>query len=196
MWDNVNTIAFLLCHAWLQVGLLDLLAVDAGLGAGLGEQGHWEGEERSRREQQQQRGEVWASSTGTWWMAQEEVQRGELLGSGSGGAAGGSGQDGVSGCGQRESHHVQVLCATVGVWQSEVVVRASAMGVDVRPAPLLEARLAARTAEAMCRLCRGEGLGGAYGPAPEWLLAKIQVRFLTWTGGRFQALQLGQATRA
>ncbi len=47
--------------------------------------------------------------------------------------------------------------------------------VEARPPPLLVARLAARAAEALCRLCRGQGLEGAYAPAPEWELARAQV---------------------
>ncbi len=47
--------------------------------------------------------------------------------------------------------------------------------MPARPPALLTARLAARSAEALCRLCRGEGLEGAYSPAPEWEFATAEV---------------------
>ncbi|KAG2483768.1 hypothetical protein HYH03_017365 [Edaphochlamys debaryana] len=66
------------------------------------------------------------------------------------------------------SHHQHSLVATLGVWQEG---RHGVLRVpdDARlppepgvPPGLQLARAAERTAEAMCRLCRGQGLAGAY----------------------------------
>ncbi len=157
-----------------QVGMLDLQAADAGLGAGLGEQGLGGGEGEAGGQgqgshQTQQQMESLEGMGKVWWFAQEEVQRGQLLG------VSGSRQVGAGTLGWLEDQHVYVLCASFWTWYLEMCNRAAAGGTAVRPPPLLAARLAARAAEALCRLCRGQGLGGTYGPAPEWLCAKIQV---------------------
>ncbi len=80
-----------------------------------------------------------------------------------------------------EDYHSHIVHATVVDWHGVEQQQAAAAGVPAGPPPLLAARLAARAAEALCRLCRGQGLGGAYAPAPEWQFAKAEVR--CWLAG-------------
>ncbi len=159
----------------LQVALLDQLAVHAGMGAGLvvDDQGEQQG---GQQEGQQACG--WEGSSGTWWLAREEQRQGKVLGSGPRGGDGSGERDSeMHGrtAGWLEDVHCHVLCGTLLEWESVPAQLAGQAGVEARPPPLLVARLAARAAEALCRLCRGRGLGGAYAPAPTWELAKAQV---------------------
>ncbi len=136
----------------LQVALLDQLAAHAGMGAELGG-----GEEGEGQGQQAVQAEGWAGSSGAWWSDREEARRGLLVG------------QGAERRGWLEDYHCFIVAATQAEWSW---TRSS---VPAGPPPLLTARLAARAAEALCRLCRGQGLGGEYGPAPEWQFAKAQV---------------------
>ncbi len=156
----------------LQVALLDQLAVHAGMGAGLvvDDQGEQQG---GQQEGQQACG--WEGSSGTWWLAREEQRQGKLVGWERLGGAG-SGQMGDEDTvWWLEDFHCYVLHGTLVEWGCVTGQLAGPAGVEARPPPLLVARLAARAAEALCRLYRGQGLEGAYAAAPEWLLAKAQV---------------------
>ncbi len=167
----------------LQVALLDQLAVHAGMGAGLVEEAQG-GEARQQQggQQGQQDTGGWEGSSGTWWLAREGERQGKLLGLDSLGGEG-SCCDSGSGAGggsmpwrlEMEDAHCHVLYGTLFDWVGVPDHLAAEAGVAPRPPPLLAARLAARAMEAACRLCRGQGLGGAYAPAPEWQLAKAQV---------------------
>ncbi len=171
----------------LQVALLDQLAVEAGMGAGLGECEDAEGRrtrQQRRRQQQQGEGEEegWAGSSGTWWFAREQAQRGELLeeeSSGTGGAGGGGGRKPLRSRYLQENEHAEVLDATVALWSwrgDEADLAAAAAGAPARPPPLLAARLTARAMEAVCRLGRGEGLDGGYGTLQACIFALDEVR--------------------
>ncbi len=147
----------------LQVALLDQLAAHAGMGAELG------GEEEEAQEQ----ADGWAGSSRAWWYAREEAQRGELLGPKDGE------EEPVAGsptAGWLEGRHCNIVSATLCAWRTaEVVQLEMEAGVPAAPPPVLRARLAARAAEALCRLCRGQGLEGAYAPAPQWEFARARV---------------------
>ncbi len=168
----------------LRVGLLDRLAVHAGLGAKLEEiQGGLglQGVRADAREEQAGAEQVgWEGLSGAWWFAGEEARRAQQ-GLGPGGEDGASGSAGRQAFGETggwlEDHHCHAVYATFVQWMldGQAAEGAAAEGVLDRPPPLLVARLAARAAEALCRLCRGEGLGGAYSPAPEWQFAMAQV---------------------
>ncbi len=178
----------------LQVALLDQLAAHAGLGAELGpagEEGQEEGpgqqgqgaggqqgadQQRAQQEQQQQAGEAWMGTSGAWWFAREEAERGQLLGLVEGVVGQGpEAQVRSSTAGWLEDYHCQVVFSTLFEWSVASAELAEEAGVLAWPPPLLTARLAARAAEALCRLCRGEGLDGAYAPAPEWQFAASEV---------------------
>ncbi len=156
----------------LQVALLDQLAAEAGMGAELGE-----GEEQQQEEEEgQQAAGGWASRSGKWWFAQEEARQGKLLGV----EAGRCGEPLRSRvAGWLEDYHSNIVSATFGEWESAELGGGRKLeavaGVPARPPLLLVARLAARTTEALCRLCRGQGLGGAYTPAPEWIFCRSGV---------------------
>ncbi|KXZ46684.1 hypothetical protein GPECTOR_41g648 [Gonium pectorale] len=121
-----------------------------------------------------------------WWLARVEARRGAVTGSSSstGGAAGGT-------VGWLEDAHCHAICVSLGYWRrSELRCLRSLLPPRLHPSlaapppgappPLALARLAARTAEALCRLYRGQGLGGAYGPGPpEWMF--VRNRALTDT---------------
>ncbi len=158
----------------LQVALLDRLAVHAGMGAGLVvEQG-----EQQQGKQGEQRACGWEGGSGTWWLAREEQRQGKLLGLDPNGGDACYGRDTETRwntAGWLEDDHCRVLHGTLKEWAFVPAQLAAQAGVEARPPPLLVARLAARAAEALCRLCRGQGLGGAYAPAPTWELAKEQV---------------------
>ncbi len=151
----------------LQVGLLDQLAAHAGMGAGL------EGEEEAEGQGQQEDG--WEGSSGTWWFVREEAERGQLVGHGK--------ESLEERLGRLEDHHGHIVAASLGDWSWTMAQMAAEAGVPAGPPFLLAARLAARAAEALCRLCRGEGLGGGYGPAPEWEFAMAQVGLEERTDG-------------
>ncbi len=169
----------------LQVALLDQLAAHAGMAAGLEE---WEGgsglqEGGDGARQAPECG--WEGSSGTWWLAREEEAQGQLLGLDP------YGGDASRACDQEtrsktagwlEDYHCHIVHVTVQDWLSVDPAKAAAAGVPAAPPPLLVARLAARAAEALCRLCRGQGLGGAYAPAPEWQFALSTVRSLRVRG--------------
>ncbi len=144
----------------LQVALLDQLAAHAGMGAEL------EGEEAG--ESQGEQAGAWVGSSGSWWFAREEARQGQLLGV----VEQAQGQT----AGWLEDRHCTILYGVFRRWCAETETQLDAeAGVPARPPPLLAARLAARAAEALCRLCRGQGLRGAYAPAPMWEFAKCQV---------------------
>ncbi len=121
----------------------------------------------------QEQADGWAGSSGAWWFAREEARRGELLGP----------QDGeeehVAGgptAGWLEGRHCDIVSGTLWAWQTAEDMRMEEEArVPEAPPPVLRARLAARAAEALCRLCRGQGLEGAYAPAPQWELAMAEV---------------------
>ncbi len=169
----------------LQVALLDQLAVHAGMDAGLAvEQGEGEQQEgqqhgghpgqEGQQGQQGQQACGWEGSSGTWWLAREEQRQGKVLGVSwfrDESRVGGGGNT----VGWLEHNHCHVLHGTLVEWEYVTGQLAGQAGVEARPPPLLAARLAARAAEALCRLCRGQGLEGAYAAAPQWELAKAQV---------------------
>ncbi len=162
----------------LHMGLLDQLAAHAGMGAQLQQQ--QQGEEEQEQEGQQP-GACWVGRSGAWWLANEEARCGKLLGLDPAGGRGSRGECGWSRsrtAGWLEDYHCHIMYVTLMDWWYAVTVEpamAAAAGVPASPPPLLLARLAARAAEALCRLSRGQGLGGAYAPAPEWDLAMSQV---------------------
>ncbi len=164
----------------LQVALLDQLAAHAGLGAEM------EGEDEAGEGQEGEQAGAWAGSSGSWWFALEEAQRGQLLGVEERGAGQGEVQTRSQTAGWLEDYH----CNSVFVfydWSVSWAVQPDAeAGVPARPPPLLVARLVARAAEALCRLCRGQGLGGAYAPAPTWEFAKMQVKGISLTVDEFR----------
>ncbi len=166
----------------LQVGLLDQLAAHAGMAAGLEE---WEGSsgpQEGRDEERRAEECGWEGSSGTWWLAREEAAQGQLLGLDRYGGDGSSGpgrQIRSKTAGWLEEYHCHIVRVTVLDWLSADPEEAAAAGVPAAPPPLLRARLTARAAEALCRLGRGQGLGGAYAPAPEWQFAMSQVRTAT-----------------
>ncbi len=154
----------------LQVALLDQLAAHAGLGAALPEEGRLD-----KAGEQQQDG-----SSGAWWFARQEAQWGRLLGlhpAGREEGRRGGHQASSDRTGLLEEAHCHTVFGALGTWGGGVEEQAAvaAAGVPAGPPPLLVAQLAARAAEALCRLCRGQGLEGAYAPAPEWQLAMSQV---------------------
>ncbi len=159
--DVYGNATYLLYPAWLQVALLDQLAAHAGLGAEL----QREEEQQGQGQQGAQGTRGWEGSSGTWWLACEEARQGKLLGAEESRRAG-----------WLEDLHCQVVNATVVEWLAADDETAATVRVPARPPPLLAARLAARAAESLCRLCRGQGLEGAYAPAPEWELGMSQVR--------------------
>ncbi len=172
----------------LQAALLDQLAAHAGMGAELREDGS--GLQGGQAGEEQQAGSVWEGggwegSIGVWWFAREEAQRGQLLaldpvvGDGGRGVGVGVGQHARNDAtGLLEDRHCHIVYGAFGTWGGGVQEQAmaAAAGVPAGPPPLLAARLAARAAEALCRLCRGQGLGGAYAPAPRWQFAMAPVR--------------------
>ncbi len=153
----------------LQVALLDQLAAHAGMGVELG--GGEEGEEQQQQGQGGNQADGWAGSNGAWWFAREEAQRGQLLGVPD--EAGEAARSQTAGW--LEYYHYRIVCATLWDWGSAGPQLAAEAGVPAAPPPLLRARLAARAAEALCRLYRGKGLGGAYAPSPEWSHASVKV---------------------
>ncbi len=159
----------------LQVALLDRLAVHAGMDAGLVVEG--QGAQQGGPGGQQAGG--WVGSSGTWWLAREEQRQGRLLGwdlpGGDGSGEARAEARGNTAAGWLEDLHRHVLCGTLFDWGSVPAQLAGQAGVEARPPPLLVARLAARAAESLCQLCRGQGLGGVYATAPEWKLTKTQV---------------------
>ncbi len=153
----------------LQVALLDRLAAHAGMGAELGS-----GEEGQRQQQRQGDNQPngWEGSGGAWWLACEEAQRGQLLGLPHG-EAGEAARSQTAGW--LEEYHNRIVSATLWEWGQAGPQLAEEAGVPAAPPPLLRARLAARAAEALCRLYRGKGLRGAYAPSPEWFYAHTKV---------------------
>ncbi len=167
----------------LQVGLLDQLAAHAGMGPALQEEGRGHGEEAGEQQQDASvwEGGGWARISGMWWLVREEAQGGQMLGMDP--AAGGGGrraghQASSDRAGVLEEAHCNTVYGTFSTWGGGVQEQAAAVaaGVPMGPPPLLAAQLAARAAEALCRLCRGQGLEGAYAPAPEWQFAMSPVR--------------------
>ncbi len=162
----------------LQVALLDQLAAHAGMAAGLEEWEAGSGPREGRDEERQGRGCGWEGSSGTWWLAREGAAQGKLLGLDER-SAGGSRKAGKKArsndAGWLEDYHCHIMRVTVQDWLTTDPGEAAAAGVPAAPPPLLVARLAARAAEALCRLCRGQGLEGAYAPAPEWQFATTKV---------------------
>ncbi len=169
----------------LQMGLLDQLAAHAGMGAELqhdGKSGSGTGGKQQGREEKEAKGGGWVARSGAWWLANEEAKRGHVIG------VDANGDDrGVltrSRNGRRlQKQHVTVLYATIAQWHGaagEHVPAEAEAGVTSGPPPLLRARLTARAAEALCRLGRGQGLGGTYASVANWPLARDQVGLSTW----------------
>ncbi len=180
------------------MGLLDRLAVHAGLGVKLeggdgdersgdqGDKGRSVAVEREHREQQGgqeeqgEQGDGWGGRSGLWWIAREEARRGQLVPAldEDGEEREGDEQQGPGGMdGGLGWHHDQVITVTFADWHAAGQLAAEA-GVQAQPSPLLTARLKARALESLCRLCRGEGLGGAYAPAQECDRVLIRVGVL------------------
>ncbi len=180
--------------ALLQVALLDQLAAHAGMRVGLegGEQpegteavqeGQTQAQTHIRTQEQrarEQQGHAWVGGGGSWWVAQEEAGQGRVLGPTDDERMEGSQQSGEElshrTFGWLEGHHSTVVMATLREWMWVDRELAAEAGVPAAPPPLLAARLAARAAEALCRLCRGQGLAGLYGPAPTWRFSMAPVR--------------------
>ncbi len=153
----------------LQVALLDQLAAHAGMGAGLGQE---EGTEEGGGGRES--GGGWAGLSGAWWLAREEAERGQVLGAEGWCNIGWRMEQlrGRAAPGRLRGYHSSIVSATLGEWASAgqdraAAVEAAAGAVQAEPPPLLAARLAARAAESLWRLCHGQGLGGAYAPGPD-----------------------------
>ncbi|KAG2496654.1 hypothetical protein HYH03_005474 [Edaphochlamys debaryana] len=98
-----------------------------------------------------------------WWLLLLE-EGGRLMGLG-------QASDGDT-CAQVESYHCLVAITALSVRRLRLWSKLRTAGVA--PATPMAARLtqvSARTAEALCRLCRGEGLGGGNG-TPVWLVPR------------------------
>ncbi len=173
----------------LQVALLDQLAAEAGMGARLEEAGQepeeaevgQERPEENAQQQQQEEAEAeaggWGGSSGTWWFAKEEAERGQLLGMESGRGRGRGGSPPERDRCEQESYHCEVMGATIGWWYGTEPDLVAGAGVPAaRPPPLLAARLTARATEALCRLYQGKGLDGGYGPEPTCMFALHKVK--------------------
>ncbi len=149
------------------------------MAAGLEEREEGSRQPEGRDAERQARLCGWEGSSGTWWLAREGAAQGKLLGLDGRGAKG-SRKAGKNArwkaAGWLEDYHCHIMRVTVQEWLTAEPGEAAAAGVPAAPPPLLVARLAARAAEALCRLCRGQGLGGVYTPAPEWQFATTRVR--------------------
>ncbi|KAG2497389.1 hypothetical protein HYH03_004545 [Edaphochlamys debaryana] len=108
---------------------------------------------------------------GTWWLTRFEAQSGSVA---SGVQYVIANQLSDEKRASLEEPHAHAVFASLGRW------RLSEDGRDLRapppgpgvPTPERLAQLAARAAEALCRLYRGQGLGGAYRGSPTWQLAR------------------------
>ncbi len=120
-----------------------------------------------------------------WWLARHEARKGRFLGLDPQGGDGTGEETAGHTAGWLETYHLHAAHVSLADWGDTTAEMAAAAGpgVSARPPPLAEAALACRTAEALCRLCRGQGLRGAYAPAPEWLLANCQVGWGMGTAG-------------
>ncbi|KAG2492078.1 hypothetical protein HYH03_009574 [Edaphochlamys debaryana] len=87
-----------------------------------------------------------AGGAGRWWLTQLEVERGSVLGF-----------DGLGAAAVLEDQHCQWLYVSQGLLR------------------VLSVNLAARTAEALCRLYKGQGLAGSYSGARTWQFARTPV---------------------
>ncbi len=154
----------------LQVALLDQLAAHAGMAAELGDGDKGQGLQHQGPGVNQADG--WEGGSGAWWFAREEARQGQLLGL----APGQAGEaERRRTAGWLEEYHCRIVSAAFWEWGTASPELAGEAGVPAAPPPVLTARLAARAAEALCRLYRGKGLGGAYAPAPGWSYAPAQV---------------------
>ncbi|KXZ47907.1 hypothetical protein GPECTOR_32g520 [Gonium pectorale] len=110
-----------------------------------------------------------------WWLTRKEVQDGPVTDRGITGFDDRTGNT----AGWLEDDHCHAVLVSLGYWRGTELrelppdLRRRLAPPASAPPPEVIARLAARTAEALCRLYHGQGLGGAYGPgAPEWLFAR------------------------
>ncbi|KAG2498145.1 hypothetical protein HYH03_003903 [Edaphochlamys debaryana] len=94
--------------------------------------------------------------------------------------------DGTS-AGQLEGHHLTVVVAALGPWRRAKQIGASAPASLCLPCPsgvppeVHMARLTARTAEALCRMSRGQGLS-SYLPRPLWSFSQVNFSTLLMPG--------------
>ncbi|KXZ47905.1 hypothetical protein GPECTOR_32g518 [Gonium pectorale] len=123
--------------------------------------------------------EAGAPKARAWWLTHLELQRGAVVNVHAAGGDGGGDGSGKDTVGWLEGSHCFTVLVSLGFWRwmGRGMIPSHLHGSLPpplgAPPPLALARLAARTAEAICRLYRGQGLGGAYGPgAPEWLFAR------------------------
>ncbi len=108
---------------------------------------------------------VWDRSGGSWWVAIEEARAGEITQVGKEGRAIGEAMRAKSPTIALKDFHLDIIWMCFCDWGTADGGLAALMRASWPP-PLLRAQLACRAAEALCRLYRGQGLGGAYGPAP------------------------------
>ncbi len=168
-------IAIYRLRAWhwrgLQVAMLDQLAAHAGMGAELGDGSQArQGVQGMGQRQQGAEAGGWGASGAAWWFPCKEAERGQIMG---------LIQDDMVQIAltveRLEEHYQITVNSTLFEWASVDKKLAAEAGVPAAPPPLLAARLAARAAEALCRLSRREGLGGARALVPGWRFAMKQV---------------------
>ncbi|KXZ56216.1 hypothetical protein GPECTOR_1g188 [Gonium pectorale] len=121
-----------------------------------------------------------AAEARAWWLQRRELQRW----AGTDGSVTGFVDDveGDDTVGWLEDDHCHAVVVSLGYWRGTELkglppgMRDLLAPPASAPPRLVVARLAARTAEALCRMYRGQGLGGAYGPgAPEWQFARSLI---------------------
>ncbi|KXZ53322.1 hypothetical protein GPECTOR_7g1216 [Gonium pectorale] len=119
-----------------------------------------------------------SSSSSPWWLTRLEAVRGAPVTMADlPPKAGGSGASL-----KPEDFHVHIAYVTLSYWRG--VHLDTANPPSCAPPPRELAQLAAGAAEALCRLCRGQGLRGAYGPSPPtWQAVLTQASALGgWAG--------------
>ncbi len=109
---------------------------------------------------------VWGGSSGSWWVAKAEARAGKITQVNKEGRAIGEAMRAKGTTSALKDFHFDIMWVCFWDWQATNEELAALMRVPRRPPPLLRAQLACRAAEAICRLYRGQGLGGAYGSAP------------------------------
>ncbi len=143
-----------------------------------------EGEQEGREGQQSDEGEqgmeseAWDGSSGLWRVAKEEVRLGKITRVYKDLRAARDPRITVGPTGLLKSYHTDIVCACLGDWTAGCHEMVADAGLPARPHPVLQAQHACRAAEALCRLYRGQGLGGAYGPEPSFDDGAVEVSWL------------------
>ncbi|KXZ53741.1 hypothetical protein GPECTOR_6g658 [Gonium pectorale] len=114
-----------------------------------------------------------------WWLLREEARLGKVCGLTIGGeptAAPGEQNDPEHTAGWLEDDHCYAIMGSVCLWNVNEALAggpsSAASGLDTGKPP---SSCVTRVAEAMARLCRGQGLAGAYTPTPEWEFARLML---------------------